>query len=698
MKSIKLLVILVLFIALNGRGQTCPNVTNIAQTNVCGQYGDAAGNSYWNWELDNPLDPNYCSNWYARTTSTGLLTRMGSPFVNPGSGKLKVIADNKDFTKAKGWELLQRKFGCQSDISNPYFILYNRISGMLRVFVYISNTSSNYQQVLMTIKSVNTVRPATLSNAKTPLNAPDKYLNNQIGNTNDDVLISINESVGNNNWSVGEIDLMFDHNIENSIYANGSLEITVYGVTSNMLSADLQGTSISSTNPEEIKDGVIKAKNIPSGGNNFSFNADGLQLQKHVKSITDFINDINKYSTNVATKLETSNDNVIKAIGEGARKVSNATSSSTTFNKIFSSAADLLGLAGTVLNFAGNLFGIMQGGSSTPAPSPTYTSYNLYLKGTITATLVVSKFIIKIPGTSAVATNANNATYYNIPLGIFNLKSTPVIDTLSYNRYALMNNIPQLNGLFLPYTAYRIKNDVSVVVNESAGLKIISVEGALVAKVDVSIENNGNPANGLPFNYLLSPYLVTTYWTQNGLASAYLFNHMRADILGKRLEVTNYDVRDEFYHTVQTPFTSLKCLKGLSMNLSSNAFKVFFRIRAILKRTDGTGEPIFYIKDYEVDKVIGNPIDIPQAVSLNVNALPPYANYTIAANGNGTIEDYTVYGNFGNTNSPDELKVNGTITNLSGSTTSINNQTSTVTYRAGRSITFFGNNKFWLQQ
>src|SRR4029078_11701395 len=103
------------FISLLAFAQVCPNETDLNNTNVCGIYGDANGNSYWNWELNNPLDPNYCRNWYARSAPTGFLVRMGSPFVNASTGKLKAIADDLDYTKAKGWELLQRKFGCQSD-------------------------------------------------------------------------------------------------------------------------------------------------------------------------------------------------------------------------------------------------------------------------------------------------------------------------------------------------------------------------------------------------------------------------------------------------------------------------------------------------------------------------------------------------------------------------------------------------------
>ncbi len=702
MKSIKLLVIIVLFFALNGRGQTCPNVNDITLTGVCGSYGDANGNSFWNWELIDPLSPIYCNNWYARTSSTGNLTRMGSPFVNPGNGKLKIIADNLDYTKSKGWELLQRKFGCFSDIGNPYFVLYNRYTGMLRVYVYLSNNSSNYTQMLMTIKNVYTIRPANLSTANEYMLTPDKYLNNQAGSNDDEVLISLNESVGGNNWAVSEFNVMFDHNIENSLFANGSIEVTVYGVVNNQLKAVIQGTSIASPNAQQIKDGVVKAKNIPTGAQTFNFVAVGEKLEKFSKDINDFTNNVYSNSNKLALKLENSNDKLYSRIGGAARFVANEVAPGSSLSNALGAAADFLGITGAVLKFAGAISGFFLSSSGTPAPSPTYTSYNLNVGGTITANLVVSKFVIKLPGTSSPATNSNNATYYNISFGIFNLKTTPLLDTLDYDRRAFIplikdagyENYPSKTPKTIKYTAYRLKNNIEAVVNQSSGLKLVSIDGAIVAKVEIRPEDNT----------AIFPDIVLNPLEKNPIAyNNEYFNHMRADIEANRIEVTHYDADDKGYHIIQTPFYKLQCLKNASININRNVFKVFLRIRAVFQKLDGTGKYFYFVKDYKTDKIKGNETDIPSKVSLRLDALPPYANYTIAPNtasktvlpsgiitweyhditlAENSDENFTYFYN---------LKMNNTITNSINYKTIITangNPSAPVTFRAGSNITF----------
>ncbi len=85
---------------------------------------------------------------------------LESPFWKNNSNdnlfNIIAFADNAplyaDFNPEDGWELIRRDFGFKADGSlspqrvGPYFILYNRFSGTLRVLAYLANTSS-YQVV-----------------------------------------------------------------------------------------------------------------------------------------------------------------------------------------------------------------------------------------------------------------------------------------------------------------------------------------------------------------------------------------------------------------------------------------------------------------------------------------------------------------------------------------------------------------------
>ncbi len=76
----------------------------------------------------------------------GVATPIKSPFFDQsGNPNTFALADaiEKDFDSEDGWELLYRKFGTPSQgVSTPYFALYNRYSGTIRVFVNIVNSGT----------------------------------------------------------------------------------------------------------------------------------------------------------------------------------------------------------------------------------------------------------------------------------------------------------------------------------------------------------------------------------------------------------------------------------------------------------------------------------------------------------------------------------------------------------------------------
>ncbi len=620
------------FIGYLAIGQGCPNQTNILSQASCGLYGDGNGNSNWNWELNNPTDPQYCTNWYAKTSTTGFLNRIGSPFVNPGTGKLKIITDAQDYTKAKGWELLQRRFGCYTEVSNPYFILYNKYTGMMRVYVYTTN--GTYSQIMMKIKAVTQVRPATLSQVNDLMYAPDKYFKNAgIGSNEDEVLVSITDASGNLSWSVGEFYTTLDPNIAESIYANAALEISIYGVTNSDLKATIKGVSVTGTNAEDLKDGMFIKKNAASTNTGFNFTAASEKVTKFSKELPGFVDGINKTALGVVaalTPLIPSSPKYKAKLALQATKVAALTNSTGSFKSAVNKVAGFLGTAGEVLNFAGKIVGFFESTPGGAAPAPSFTNYNLTLSGSITSQVVVSNFVVKIPATSTAATNNNNATYYNCNLGTFNLRTTPTVDTLNYLRRALLPGTlnPKFIPKTIPYVGYRLKNDVELVVNKGAGMELVKVEGALAAYTS------------LPLSQIqgTSPITLNPLERHPNRGNYTYFNHMYADILANRLIVSDYNISNEEYHTIQTPFYDLKCMKNASINITSTSMKLFLRIRAILKRTnDPTGELFYYVNDYEVDKVAGDPADIPADISYDLSAFPPYRSYMIPPNVEATL-------------------------------------------------------------
>lgn len=683
----------ILFIS-NVYSQGCPNEINILNNpnvNVCGLYGDANGNSNWDWELTNRLDPNYCRNWYARVPGSNFLVRMGSPFVNATSGRIKIIADASDYTKAKGWELLQRKFGCDVDVANPYFILYNKYSGVMRIYVYITAGSGVYSQIMLRVKSVEPKRPATLSQANEILQTPTEYLSGSgIPSRDDEVLISITDAVGNASWTVGEFVTTLDHNISNLMYSNASIEVSVYGVTNSTIKAKLTGVSATSSSAEDLKDGMFIQKAGPSSGNQFNFTAQSEKLIKFGKKVDDLISSINKTSTGIAQALSPPPSFGFKRkIFDAATFAAFVSSDNFKFKKEVNKFSKFIGKAGEVLSIAGKISGFFEAASGTPSAAPTFTNYNLELEGSIQSTVVVTSFVVKIPATSDIPNNSNNATYYNCNLGTFNLKKKPVVTFLSYDRRALMPG--EINPKFVPktirYTSYRVAEDVEMVVNTGAGLELVSAEGALIALTKDKISNILSS----------SPISLNPLERHPNRGNYTYFNHMYTDILANRLILSNYDIGGEERHTIQTPFYNMNCIKNATMSITDASLKMFFRVRATLRKIgDPSGELFYYVNDYDVTKEPGNPSDIPADIAFNLSAFPPYRNYTIPPNvqstsaggaswQNAAVDDYVVE-QFPFINQANARYNHSIVTNPNYYTTIANPTNGVVTFRAGAFI------------
>lgn len=59
----------------------------------------------------------------------------------------------KNYEPNNGWTLIQRDFGEPGRfINHPYFILYNRYTGILRIFVAISETVAGYNKAVIKLR------------------------------------------------------------------------------------------------------------------------------------------------------------------------------------------------------------------------------------------------------------------------------------------------------------------------------------------------------------------------------------------------------------------------------------------------------------------------------------------------------------------------------------------------------------------
>lgn len=634
-------IVIFLSMAVTRSYSQCTDVSTDINSNtaICGTYGDANGNSNWNWEITDKANPNYCNMWYARTSSVGTkLTAMGSPFVDASTSALDQISQKHDFTKAKGWELLRRDFGCSHVTAYPYFVLYNKYNGLMRVFVYQPETQPQYSGILMQIEPTKNPWPATTSLGDGSAITPDKYLtSNQAGNFGK-VVVAVSEPSGSSRWSVAEFNPSFDPNIQNVVYSGTGLKFTIFGVITFDIKAKIKGRSVSTTDPKAYNFNYVP-NTMPTssdGGQTFSFTAFGEKLTKFGKGIADIRSGINSGATRVydalssVSVLSPSLPGRIRAIAAFAKL---NTQSDEGFGQLLGKASSFATGAGNLIKFINGVVGFITGinpGAEKPAPMPTYTSYDMELYGTITAKSVQQSFILRVPGT--VQSNNDNGTYFKCPLGLVNIKNTPEADTVVYRRVYDVRYASQccLNTLRRDYMSYRMRNNLVVSYNAGAGLELVSVQAAIVGTV--LPDNNGNASYDLlAEHYKENP---NTWWAH------YIYNMMRPDLEAGRLEVTTYDT-EKGLHVFQTPYVNIECLNGLTFNADVRT-KVSLRVKAVLrKKNDPDDAPILYIQDYDVEEhqgTVSSSVRSAHNTIYSIQTLPPYCNYTTPPIGNSDRE------------------------------------------------------------
>jgi hypothetical protein len=627
MKSLIPLLLLFFYAGMTPAGAQCPNFSGDVNTlPVCGFYGDVSGNSNWNWELTDKFDPSYCSMWYARTDQSGNLTPMKSPFVDASTTELDIISQQQDFTRAKGWELLRRDFGCSHVTAYPYFILYNKYTGMMRIFIYVPPGQENYSGIAIEVKpNLNSAYPATTAFSDTIQTAPDKYLTTTPGGNFGKGTVAIGKLGGQAAWSLVEFNPSFDPNIQNAIYTGQSLEFTIFGVTNNNMFASIKGGSVTSTTP------IFNYAYRPTqprtpNGNAFDFKGVGEKFTKFSSTITNVRTELNGFATSVVSFLTFppyNGDTLFKKILKTFEKLKKATSTDGEFDQTFGKigeASKAIGSLFKVFSAVSGIFSLFSGsGSAGSGAGPTYTTYDLTLQGTVTTRVITSTFLLRVPGT--IQNNNDNATYYRCPMGIFNIKNTPQADVIAYRRTTRF----QISGAGVPmphqegseYVSYRIKNDLTAAFNDGAGLDLVSAQAAIVGEIMPKTDGTG------------SYDLFEKHDPGVPKGRPRIFNHMRPELESGRLEIKQFDVQKKL-HVFQTPYVDIGCINGLAFNVPATT-RIYLQVKAVLKKeNDPLQAPIVYIQNYEIDKVAQTLTPSQQSTYIHNsgNALPPYANYT----------------------------------------------------------------------
>lgn len=562
-------------------------------------------NQHWNWETSKTSD-DYCAIWTARTSNGA--TYLGNPWEN-ASGTLANIANAKDYKHDQGWELIRRDFGCGGNNDYPWFILYNKYNGLMRVYVYLGNSNNTFSRIVGVLEHAPGQKNSAVmshSYSQGVMRSADAYLEGSIGS--EEIILYEAGALGTLSWGVLQYRPTLDPNITNVAYRNNEFSVKIYGYNDSDVTLEGEGV----TQPYGIAGNRSK---INTGGNGNNINQFTTESQKILK----YVSNIDKYRKDLHQKASKHRDKTSHpTIKDVLANVADLTRDKSTFSKTLGTISSVASTAGGVIGAIGSVIGFFTDSAPTP-PSPTISNYNF--KGGITTKYSLSTFHVKHPGSAH--TNNNNIPYYDYPLGICNLKNTPRLHRINYGRYTGYRDCNPGVSTLKFYSSYKVMDDLKVYYNAPAGLEVVSAQAAIVGKIKVNSRNGDpvlSPSDSIPTYGIpgvppcLSPYK----------------NHMLDDFNAGRLVVSDFNT-DDLMLEFQTPYVDIACFKGMAFNVLHQT-DVFVRLKVVLKKAGESADtPLLFVQDYATNQqVVGaQEADNRDYYRFRYNVLPPFANHTI---------------------------------------------------------------------
>lgn len=360
-------------------------------------------------------------NW---ETADYMPTPAGATILVPwANGSVKGFSSDiwYDYKVSDGWSLVYNVFNTSSLPANPWFALYNKYRGLLRIYVYVTTngfTTSNY------LTSGLNLAP----------DAVNSSILNFIGQ--DLVDVSLNQSVATKieptqlatgTWYASQYEIAYDPQIATSTFQQLGLNWTLKWTSVSRVS--LQGTEQGTLN------GTIStpapAFNLANSLMNGALEATGLAVFQNNKGTSP---DFSKNTLGLPALA-------FSAIQDGLNS----------------------GLNGVVKNLFSGIFG---GNSSNSQEVNLTLNAQIQLTGTISnggALIPDPGLGLGIPGISNSQSASGYIPGYNQPVGVFNLSGKPAINRVTtktqgptyygipYNRYVIDYSVDNsiFNSLFI---------------------------------------------------------------------------------------------------------------------------------------------------------------------------------------------------------------------------------------------------------
>ncbi|MDB5256332.1 MAG: hypothetical protein JWM14_1027 [Chitinophagaceae bacterium] len=546
--------------------------------------------SNWDWTNQDPC------NWI---TYVGAQRQCINPPFLSGTlrwGTMASVYDQQDYTNLnsnhvlqadKGWELVSANF----TTDHPHFILYNKYRAILRPFFYIQESSSAYSHMVARCMYVGqSGSPLSLfATANDPIKALDKY-----SNGNNDMILSVALNGGTGSWMCADFPVLFDPNVGGSANQLAKMEIDLWGI-------DNYTIQISGT--QESPDQYEMVTSSSGFGVGTTLQAGNAKLKKQFDSGKTFGDDLRTYAfvdplhPHPVPQFVTTHQKKILGVADN-------------LSKIFGTASIISEGIGVALG----LFNFIAGeGPKDQNSSVNGASYNINLTGSMDVQVgpLNGNGDIKIPGTLGNGTTVTT-NLYDCPMGIMNLKQTPMLwRSVPYERRAQKNSSNDnyhgvVSGYDGKYVKYRLMDDIKLIVNKVPNMKIKDVKVAFKFKASQP-KSATDPSK---YYNIVDPTIAVNDYHDNFLNTytSNLHNYVYKDLQDGYFTIHKYQESSYIDNGVEyiyensiygTNYVGLECIKNATFELPEYT-DISFSVQALFEN-ETTHETYFFENNFAVD-------------------------------------------------------------------------------------------------
>lgn len=398
-------------------------------------------------QMDYPLNIRHIYNGYGS---------IRSPFFDSDnsiiSGLYDPIPGPKDYLPDEdGWELIKRDFGFEAsgvEVNNPYFILYNKYRGLLRLFIARGDQAFfNGAMIKVQFAGLSPMQTSLLDHSGQLAAINSTFTQNPVLNSASEILNGYEE------WFYADFPMNYD---PCTCLYQSKVEIKI----------DLSNTSIISlsgtTNGEIVSSGKPTAAQKAKGSFSIGY-AENVTKKIHqtYKGINDWATDLKGKGANV-----TSTDNLMNE----AKK--------PKFLKAGLGSLSWISSALSLLDF------FVSGGRKVPpgpqevSVTPMSITMNSTYTGTFSTQYPYANISFRTPGSDHGNSPDTEYPYYNEVLGIFNLLYIPKVNyTHSVTRTPAGCKGCYINNYS---SSYRLAENITYVLNPAAKLEVQEIKATIV--------------------------------------------------------------------------------------------------------------------------------------------------------------------------------------------------------------------------